>query len=148
MKSEKAKVAAGMASQSTEKGAKIDPKEFRLKDHDFYKKYFGEEIEGFEDLVELYKEKDPFDFGQEITGEIKTVRGSHLETEEEFVFVGQVKPLEETPHGAGIMVTLNGIIDEGFFQDGKKHGKGRSMNSFGDWSHGHYKNNQNHGEWT
>lgn len=46
------------------------------------------------------------------------------------------------------MVTDTGIIDEGYWANGIKYGKGRSMNSFGDWSYGEYKNDKNHGNWT
>ena len=62
--------------------------------------------------------------------------------------MGEVKTGTDQPHGMGIMVTDTGIVDEGFWKDGMKHGRGRSMNCHGDWSFGEYKDDTNHGKWT
>ena len=42
-----------------------------------------------------------------------------------WIYIGQVKPDTELMHGAGMYITANGEMYEGFWEDGKFSGRGR-----------------------
>ena len=95
----------------------------------------------------IYKRLGQFDYGQ------PNCTTDHINTcinEENWIYIGEVKEgTDHTPHGIGIQVwSLGGMIQEGYWKDGKLHGRGRRIYGDGDYYIGEWKENRYNGEGT
>ena len=65
-----------------------------------------------------------------------------------WVYIGEVKEgTDDTPHGIGIKVYSGGGISEGYWKDGKQHGRGRFIYCGGRYYYiGEWKEGNRHGE--
>ena len=63
-------------------------------------------------------------------------------------YIGQVLRETITPHGKGICAYHDGILYEGWFKDGLRHGKGRFIGYYGDVEDCEHKDGERHGHWV
>ena len=86
-----------------------------------YRSYFANSSGNYNKLGPFkYK---PEDFSQPI----------HLKYDEYYVYVGQFKLANNTLHGIGIRVSKNGLIEEGYWKDGKQDGNCRFIRCDGSY---------------
>ena len=93
--------------------------------------YFTLFREGFTDASDVYKKLGTFDYGQQ------HCTADHIRTciKYSWIYIGEVKEgADHILHGIGIQVWRGGSIYEGYWKDGKLHGRGRNI----DWNGGNY----------
>ena len=67
---------------------------------------------------------------------------------EKYIYFGEVKEgTADIPHGIGIKVDSRRGIAEGYWKDGKLHGRGRHIYNFGSYYIGEWKKGYRDGEW-
>ena len=98
----------------------------------------------------VYKRLGQFNYGQPscTTDYIRTCIKEEDDENYGWIYIGEVKEgADDTPHGIGIKVMNGGtIIQEGNWNDGKLHGKGRHILSSGNYYIGEYKGGNYNGE--
>ena len=96
---------------------------------------------------EIYKRLGQFDYGQPhcTTDHIDRC----ISKDSSWVYIGEVRGgASDTPHGIGIQVWYPGGIGEGYWKDGKLHGRGRAIYNNGDYYIGEYKEGSRNGQGT